>query len=100
MQNGPKTIAKAHQPRPVASFVARSKRWTSRAARPEPKGSQNAQRNYDRGNEGWMPSGNKFSPASVVCTRAAASPAPRLRSPGEPQAVEQAAGALTKKKWR
>jgi uncharacterized protein DUF4167 len=40
MQNGPKTIMNARQPRP-ASFAARSKR-------PEPKGSQNAQRNYER----------------------------------------------------
>jgi len=36
------------QPRPVASFVARSKRWTSSAARPERTGSQNARRNYER----------------------------------------------------
>jgi hypothetical protein len=48
MQNGPKTITRAHQPRPAASFAARSKRWTSSAARPEPKGPQNAQRNYER----------------------------------------------------
>ena len=38
----------ARQPRPAASFAARSKRWTSSVARPEPKGSQNAQRNYER----------------------------------------------------
>ena len=48
MQNGPKTIMSARQPRPAASFVARSKRWTSSAARPEPNSSQNAQRNYER----------------------------------------------------
>jgi hypothetical protein len=48
MQNGPKTITRTHQPRPAALFAARSKRWTSSAARPEPKGSQNAQRNYER----------------------------------------------------
>ena len=35
----------ARQARPTASFAARSKRWTSSAARP---GSQNAQRNYER----------------------------------------------------
>jgi hypothetical protein len=40
MQNGRKTITSARQPRP-ASFAARSNR-------PEPKGSQNAQRNYER----------------------------------------------------
>jgi len=48
MQNGPKTIMSARQPRPAASFAARSKRWTSNAARHEPKGPQNAQRNYER----------------------------------------------------
>jgi hypothetical protein len=48
MQNGPKTITRARQPRPAASFAARSKRWTSSPTRPEPKGSQNAQRNYER----------------------------------------------------
>src|ERR1700722_17398138 len=41
----PKPIMSARQPRPAASFAARSKRWTSSAARP---GSQNAQRNYER----------------------------------------------------
>jgi hypothetical protein len=38
----------ARQPRPPASFAARSKRWTSSAARTELKSSQNAQRNYER----------------------------------------------------
>ena len=45
MQNGRRTT---HQPKPAASFAARSKRWTSSAARPESKGSQNAQRSYER----------------------------------------------------
>jgi Domain of unknown function (DUF4167) len=48
MQNGPRTIMRTPQPRPASSFAPRSKRWTSNAARPEPKGSQNAQRNYER----------------------------------------------------
>ena len=48
MQNGQKAIMSARQPRGPASFAARSKRWTSSAARPEPKSSQNAQRNYER----------------------------------------------------
>jgi hypothetical protein len=48
MQNGRKTIMSTRQHRPAASFDARSKRWTSSAARPEPKSSQNAQRNYER----------------------------------------------------
>jgi hypothetical protein len=43
----------ARPPRPAASFAARSnaarsKRWTSGAARPEPGSSQNTQRNYER----------------------------------------------------
>jgi hypothetical protein len=38
----------ARQARQTASFAARSKRWISSAARPEPKGFQNAQRNYER----------------------------------------------------
>jgi hypothetical protein len=37
----------ARQPRPPAPFAARSKRLNSSAARPEPKNSQNAQRNYE-----------------------------------------------------
>ena len=48
MRYGPKTITRARQPQPAASFAAGSKRWTSSAARSEPKGSQNAQRNYER----------------------------------------------------
>jgi uncharacterized protein DUF4167 len=48
MQNGPKTIMNARPPRPISSFVARSKRWTSGAGRPQQKSSQNAQRNYER----------------------------------------------------
>ena len=44
----PKPIMSARQPRPTASFAARSKRWTSRAPRSEPMGPQNARRNYER----------------------------------------------------
>jgi hypothetical protein len=36
------------RPRPPASSAARSRRWTSNAARPEPKNSQSAQRSYER----------------------------------------------------
>jgi len=43
-----KANVSARQPRPTASFAARSKRWTSSAARPEPIGSQIARRNYER----------------------------------------------------
>jgi hypothetical protein len=42
MQNGPKTVMSRRQHKPAASFAARSKRWTWSAARPDPKGPQNA----------------------------------------------------------
>jgi hypothetical protein len=48
MQNGPKTGMNGRHPRRAASFAVRPKRWTSSGARPEPKGSQSAQRNYER----------------------------------------------------
>ena len=48
MQYGRKTITRARQPRPTAPFSAGPKRWISSAVRSEPKGSQNAQRNYER----------------------------------------------------
>jgi hypothetical protein len=48
MQNGSKTIMSARQPRPAASFAARSKLWTSSAARPAQIGPQNVRRNYER----------------------------------------------------
>jgi hypothetical protein len=48
MQNGQNANKNARQHRPAASFGARPKRWTSSAARPEPKSSQNAQRNNER----------------------------------------------------
>ncbi len=45
MQNGRRTT---HRPKQAASVADRSKRWTSGTARAEPKGSQNAQRSYER----------------------------------------------------
>ena len=47
MQNGPRTIMNSHHPIAARSFANRSKRGTPNA-RPEPRGSQNAQRNYER----------------------------------------------------
>jgi len=41
MQNGQKMNRRR-------SFAARSKPWESNAGRPDPNGSQNAQRNYER----------------------------------------------------
>jgi hypothetical protein len=48
MQNGRKANMNRRQQRSAASFAARSKPWSSNATRPEPKGSHNAQRNYER----------------------------------------------------
>jgi hypothetical protein len=48
MQNGPKTMTSRHQPKPARSNAASARRWTSSAARPEFKHSQNAQRSYER----------------------------------------------------
>ena len=48
MQNTASTNTRTRQLRTAGSFGARPKRWTSNQTRPEPKGSQNAQRNYER----------------------------------------------------
>ena len=50
MLNGPSTNTntRTHRPRPAASIAIRPRQWTSNAARPESKGSQNAQKNYER----------------------------------------------------
>ena len=46
MQNGPRTF-NTHRPQSSTPFVNRSKR-TSNAPRPQQRGSQNAQRSYER----------------------------------------------------
>jgi Domain of unknown function (DUF4167) len=48
MQNGPKTIRHARQPRPAGDSPARSKRWTSGTTRPAQNGSHDARRSYER----------------------------------------------------
>ena len=48
MQNGPKTMMNTHRPKSARPFADRPKQWTSNVARPEPRGSQNAQRSYER----------------------------------------------------
>ena len=48
MQSGPKEMMNTHRPKSARPFANRSKQWTSKGARPEPRGSQNAQRNYER----------------------------------------------------
>ena len=48
MQNGARTNMRTRQSKPAASFAPRSRQRTSNAVRPESKGFQNAQRNYER----------------------------------------------------
>jgi hypothetical protein len=48
MQSGPRRPNRARPPRPPGSFNRPQQRWTPNAARPPQKGSQNAQRNYER----------------------------------------------------
>jgi hypothetical protein len=48
MQNGLKTMMNKHRPKSARPFTNRSKQWTSNGARPEPRGSGNAQRSYER----------------------------------------------------
>jgi hypothetical protein len=48
MQNGQKTLMSTYRPKSARRFANRSKQWTSNVARPEPRGSGNAQRNYER----------------------------------------------------
>jgi hypothetical protein len=48
MRNGPKPMMSTRRPKPASPFSNRSRRWTSNIARPELKGSQNAQRSYER----------------------------------------------------
>ena len=48
MQNGRKTNMNTRQSRPAGSPAGRPQRWASSAPRPEPQGSHNARRNYDR----------------------------------------------------
>ena len=47
MQNGPKTMTSTHRPK-SARVAIRSKRWPSNGVRPDFRGSQNAQRSYER----------------------------------------------------
>ena len=48
MRMAQRTVMSRRQHKPAASFAARSRRWTSSAARPDPRGPQNAQRSYER----------------------------------------------------
>jgi Domain of unknown function (DUF4167) len=48
MQNGRKTMTRMHRAKSATQLADRSKRWTSNVARPEVRGSQNAQRSYER----------------------------------------------------
>jgi Domain of unknown function (DUF4167) len=48
MQNGQKTMTSTHRPKSARPFAHRSKQWTSNGVRPDLRGHQNAQRNYER----------------------------------------------------
>ena len=48
MQNGPKPMTSTHRPKSARPFANRSKQWTSNSVRSELRGSQNAQRSYER----------------------------------------------------
>ena len=48
MQNGQKTMMSAHRPKSARPFANRPKQWTSNVTRPDLRGSQNAQRSYER----------------------------------------------------
>ena len=48
MQNGPRTMTSTHRTKSARPFANRSKQWTSNGVRPDLRGSQNAQRSYER----------------------------------------------------
>ena len=48
MNNGSKNVMRTRQPKPTGSLAARPKRWTPTSARPQWRGSQSAQRSYER----------------------------------------------------
>jgi hypothetical protein len=48
MQNGRKTNMPRRQPKPAGSLAGRSQPWAQNAPRPQPQGSHNARRNYER----------------------------------------------------
>ena len=48
MQNGPNAMTSTHRPQSARPFANRSKQWTSNVARPDLRGTQTAQRSYER----------------------------------------------------
>ena len=48
MQNGPNTMTSTHRPESARPFANRSKQRTSNGDRSDLRGSQNAQRSYER----------------------------------------------------
>lgn len=48
MRNGPKTMTSTHRPKSARPFAIRSKQGPSNGDRPDFRGSQNAQRSYER----------------------------------------------------
>ena len=48
MLNGQKTMMNTHRPKSARPFANRSNQWKPNVARSEPRGSQNAQKSYER----------------------------------------------------
>ncbi len=48
MQKGRRTMTSTHRTKSARPFVNHSKQWKSNVTRPESRGSQNAQRSYER----------------------------------------------------
>jgi hypothetical protein len=48
VRNGPRTIMNMHRRNSARPSANRSKQWTPNGARPEQRGSQSAQRSYER----------------------------------------------------
>ena len=48
MRNGPKTMTSTHRPKSATPFAIGSKQWPPNGGRPDFRGSQKAQRSYER----------------------------------------------------
>jgi Domain of unknown function (DUF4167) len=48
MRNGRNTNMRKHQSKPAGSLAGHSQPWASSARHPQPQGSHNARRNYER----------------------------------------------------
>ncbi len=48
MQNGARTMTNTQRPKSATPFANRARRWTSNNSRNDSRGSQNAQKSYER----------------------------------------------------